>query len=105
MKAQTRKPVSPERRAFLQQIAGLGGQETARRYGNQWFREIGKIGFQALADNRFQGDRKKAMNSLVGRGKRHRFRIDWQAAIPLRTSDNSFFNHLFLLHTTGRMTA
>ena len=60
---------SDKQRAHLQNIAQLGGLATQSRYGNQYFQELGKAGFQAYADKRFGGDRKAAMNSLVGKGK------------------------------------
>ena len=62
--------MTKEQRAnHLRQIAHLGGRATKQRYGTEYFRAIGKAGFQAYADNHFGGDRAAATNSLVGKGK------------------------------------
>jgi hypothetical protein len=56
--------ISAERRAFLQQIGGKGGAETARRYGRKYMAAIGKQGLRVYAERYHSGNRKEAWEAL-----------------------------------------
>lgn len=53
-----------DRRAHCQQIGGKGGQETARRYGTQYMRELAKAGFEVYAARYHDGNRAEAAAAL-----------------------------------------
>lgn len=58
-----------ERANHCRQIGTLGGQETVRRYGVRYLRELAKAGFQTTADRYYGGSRAHALAALRLRGR------------------------------------
>lgn len=53
-----------DRANHCRQIGTLGGQETVRRYGIRYMRELAKAGFQSYADRHHDGNRASAYYAI-----------------------------------------
>jgi hypothetical protein len=71
MQTQIRRKWTAEDRAnHCRQIGTLGGQETVRRYGIQYMRELARAGFATTCARYYEGNRAHTRAALIQR-RRH----------------------------------
>lgn len=57
--------MTPQRRAYMQQLGSKGGTATRDKYGPFHFKQIGAVGFAVYAELHHGGNRAAARASLV----------------------------------------
>jgi general stress protein YciG len=56
-------------REHMREIAVRGGQAVVRARGREYMREIGRVGFVRWVERKFGGDRARAIEWLVKKGR------------------------------------
>ena len=72
-----------------------GGLAVLKKYGREHFVRLGKLGFQALVDKHFDGDRERAKRFLADLGRAHFFkdtRRGFANSLMSKYADLEFFD-------------
>ncbi len=69
-----------DRAEHCRQIGTLGGQETVRRYGVAYMRELARAGFTTTCERHYEGNRAYARAALIQRRRHFRTLITTEEA-------------------------